>query len=133
MKRLAVLLLLAAPLMAQHSVKWETRLADAQRRARAEKKLIFVDVWTEWCIWCVRLQKNVFPTPEGQAALAGVVPLSLKTQLMDGTPTENKSMEQRFKVQGFPALFVIDADGRVLREHGGYLEPQAFRAFVEGR
>lgn len=133
MKKLAALLFAAAPLLAQGTVPWEHDLAAAQQRARTEHKVIFVDVWTEWCGWCTRLQKNVFPKPEVQAALAKVVPLSLKTQLKDGSPTDQKAMEKRFNVRGFPALFIVDAEGKVLRSNPGYLEPAELVKFLESK
>jgi len=131
MRALAVLILAALPLAAQ---TWEHDLASAQRRAKAEHKLIFADVWTEWCGWCIKLQKDVFPSPEGKAALAGVVPVSLKTQLKNGSPTELKSLENRFQVEGFPTLLILDADGKVVRRHSGYLPPREFSQWIrEGK
>lgn len=130
MRVLAALLLAALPLSAQ---VWEHDLAAAQKRARAEKKLIFADVWTEWCGWCIKLQRDVFPSPEGKAALATVVPVSLKTQLRDGTPTKLSYLEQRFEVQAFPTLLLLDADGNVVRRHPGYLPPTEFAAWIRGK
>ena len=122
--------LVAGSLMAQ-GVKWETSLPAAQARARAEHKLIFMDVWTEWCGWCIKLQKDTFPTAEAQAALAKVVPLSLKTQFRDGKPTEHKAIESLYKVEGFPALFLLDADGKVVDQRPGYLQPGPFAAWID--
>lgn len=131
MKALAALLLAALPASAQ--VVWEHDLAAAQRRAKAENKLIFADVWTEWCGWCIKLQRDVFPAPEAQAALAGVVPVSLKTQLADRTPTALKPLERQFGVRGFPTLLILDAEGRVVRRVDGYLPPLEFAAWVKGK
>jgi thioredoxin-related protein len=129
MKRLAIPFLIAGSLMGQ-GVKWETSMAEAQKRARAEHKLIFMDVWTEWCGWCIKLQKSTFPSPEAQAALAKVVPLSLKTQFKDGTPTDDKKFESVYKVEGFPALFLLDADGKVVSQQPGYLPPADFANWI---
>ncbi|HJU84563.1 MAG TPA: thioredoxin family protein [Holophagaceae bacterium] len=136
MRALAALLFsaaLAAPLAAQGGVKWEHDLPSAMARAKAEHKPIFMDVWTEWCGWCIRLQRNTFPSAEAQAALRDVVPLSIKTQLRDGTPTENKAIESQFNVDGFPALFMLDENGKVLRTYPGYAEPADFAAFLRGK
>jgi thioredoxin-related protein len=133
MKRLLAAIFLAVPLLAQGPIQWEHDLASAQKRAKAEKKAIFVDVWTEWCGWCIKLQKDVFTTPEAQRALRTVVPLSLKTQLKDGTPTDQKPMEEKFGVEGFPALLIIDADGKVIRRQPGYVPTAQFVQFVEGK
>ena len=130
MKILATILLVSLQLAAQGPVKWEHSLDAAMKRAKAEHKVIFVDVWTEWCGWCIKLQKDTFPSGEASAALAGVVPLSLKTQLKDGTPTEHAYAQKKFEVEGFPCLLVIDADGHVLGRNSGYLPPREFANFI---
>lgn len=122
---------LVAGTLAAAEPGWETSLPAAQSRARKENKLIFMDIWTDWCSWCIKLQKETFPSPEGRAALARVVPLTLKTQLKDGTPTENKAYEGIFKVEGFPALYLLDADGNVVSSQPGYLPPDQFAAWIQ--
>lgn len=123
-------LVIAGSLAAQGAVRWEHDLPAAQARARAEHKLIFMDVWTEWCGWCIKLQRDTFPSAEAQAALNRFVPLSVMTQKKDGTPTANAPLEKRFRVEGFPALYVLDADGRVIDQNPGYLPPKEFAAWL---
>ena len=142
MKTLAVMLLVAGTLMAQSGVKgappaagkvikWETDLPAALKRAKAEHKLVFMDVWTDWCGWCIKLQKDTFPSPEAQAALARMVPLSLKTQLSKGQPTENKFIEEKYKVEAYPMLIILDADGKEVARQAGFLQPQPFAAWLD--
>ena len=127
MKPLAALLLAAAPLLAQGPVKWEHDYQSALSRAKAEKKVIFMDLWAEWCGPCLHLQKNVFPTPEAAAALAKVVPYSALVQKRDGTPlAEGTKLADQFKLSAFPTLVILDANGKELRRQVG-----AFRTGAE--
>ena len=131
MKSFAILFLAASSLLASvPGVKWETSLEAAQKRAKAEHKLIFMDVWTEWCGWCIKLQKDTFPTPEAQLALSRMVPLSVKTQLKRGEPTDQKYIEKMFGVDGFPALIILDADGKEVARQPGYLDAKPFAAWI---
>jgi thiol:disulfide interchange protein len=130
MKTLAMLLMVASSLAAQSEVKWETNLAAAQKRATAEHKVIFMDVWTEWCGWCIKLQKDTFPSPEAQAALRKVVPLSIKTQLRNGTPTADQFIEKQYGVDAYPMLIILDANGRELERKPGFLQPKPFGAWL---
>lgn len=129
MKLVLIPFLIAGSLMAK-DVKWETNLAAAQARARKEHKVIFMDVWTEWCGWCIKLQRDTFPSPQAQEALAKVIPLSIKTQLKDGSPTADKGIEATYKVEGFPALYILDENGKVLSQQPGYLPAAPFADWI---
>lgn len=127
MKSLAALLLVAAPLVAQGPIKWEHDYQSALKRAKAENKVIFMDLWAEWCGPCVHLQKNVFPTAEGAAALAKVVPFSALVQKRDGTPLpEGTKLADQFRLSAYPTLILLDANGKELRRNVG-----AFRTGAE--
>jgi len=127
MKIFAALFLVATPMLAQYSVVWEHDLAAAQKRAKAEKKMLFVDVWAEWCGPCQYLKNKVFPTPEAQKALVAYIPVSLMTQAKDGTPNPaNTKVAERFKVEAFPTMLILDAEGKEVRRQVG-----AFRTGTE--
>jgi thioredoxin-related protein len=132
MKAIVTLLLAATTLTAAtNEVKWETSLQAAQARAKAEHKVIFLDVWAGWCGWCLKLQKDTFPSKEGLAALAKVVPLTIKTQEVNGSPTKDNHFERDFKVDGYPTLLILDANGKEISRQPGYLPPRQFAAWVD--
>jgi thiol:disulfide interchange protein len=127
MKSFVALLLIAAPLVAQGPVKWEHSFQSALKRAKAEKKLIFMDLWTEWCPPCQYLQKNIFPSAEGQAALAKVVPFSALVEKKDRTPVpEGTTLARQFNLNAYPTTVILDADGKEVRRQVG-----AFRSGAE--
>jgi thiol:disulfide interchange protein len=130
MKTLAMMLLVAATLTAAPDVRWETSLPAAQMRAKAEHKLIFLDVYTGWCYWCKKLQQETFPSAEGRAALAGMVPLRIQTEDDKYKPTKDVEFEKRFNIEGFPTMLVLDANGREVAREPGFLPPQQFAAWI---
>lgn len=134
MKRLLAAALFATvlPAFAQAPTMWEHDLEAAKARAKKEHKQIFMDIYTDWCGWCTKMRNETFPTPEAQAALRNFVPLSVCTQLKDGTPTANKALEQHFGVKGFPSLYILDENGNVVRSLASYLPPKEFTQFLDG-
>lgn len=132
MKAVLIALSLALPISAQ-GVKWEQSLATAKKRAQAEKKVIFLDLWAEWCGPCQALKKNVFPTTQAQAALKKVIPLEVVVEKGDGTPMpEGKALASQYNLRAFPSLFILDAKGNLLRSHVGYLSPEQLAEFIKG-
>jgi len=120
MRYFAALLTLALPLSAQVTVKWEHDYQAALARAKAEKKPVFMDLWTEWCPPCQFLKNKVFPTPEAQAALAAYVPLSVMVQHKDRTPLpEGTQLAKQYNLEAFPTLVILDANGKELRRQVG--------------
>lgn len=46
----------------QSPVRWLT-FEEAVEKSKAEKRLIFIDVYTDWCGWCKVMDKNTFSEP----------------------------------------------------------------------
>ena len=135
MKPLAILLFVAASLSAQGTTKWEHDYASALRQTKTKNKVIFMDLWTEWCGPCQRLQKDIFPTPEGTAALGKVVPFSALVQKRDGTPLpEGTKLAEKFNLNAFPTMVILDANGKELRRQVGLFRTGAeFAVWLNGK
>ncbi len=115
-------LLLAAT--ASAGTAWLTSHEEAAKQARKDGKLIMADfTGSDWCGWCVKLKKEVFDTPEfAEWAGRNVVLLELdfpKTkQLPEETARQNRGLATKYKVQGFPTILFLDADGNVAGQTG---------------
>ena len=93
---------------------------EALVRARAEKKLVFVDVTADWCGWCTRMDEDVFSNPRVQQALLEYVPIK-----MDADRGGRKTAV-RYRVTGLPAFLVVNGDGEVVGRFDGYMSADAF-------
>jgi thioredoxin 1 len=94
---------------------------EALAQARATEKLVFIDFWTTWCGWCKVLDKKTFSQPAVQAELARMVSLSIDAESPTGAP-----LKAKYHVSGYPALLVLDGNGKEVGRIAGFLEPEPF-------
>lgn len=63
MKRSLVLLsfiLTSISWLSANEITWEKEIESAFKKAKAENKIIIVDVYTDWCSWCTRLDETTY-------------------------------------------------------------------------
>jgi thiol:disulfide interchange protein len=111
------------------SISWERSLTRATETAKAENKVIIVDVYTDWCGWCKRMDEDIYSNPK-------VVGLSqqeifLKLDAEDGG--QGESFANKMNVKGYPTTIILDGDGKRIAEKRGFISsPDQFIQFVEG-
>ena len=114
---------------------WSTDATQTFAKAKAEKKLVLIDfTGSDWCGWCIKMDKEVFSTPEfTKYAQDNLVLLELdyphKKFQAPQLIAQNKALQQQYGVQGFPTMVVLAPNGGRLREFGGYQEGGA-KAFI---
>lgn len=68
---------------------------------------------SDWCGWCIRLNKEVFVTPEFKNwASENVILLELdyprRVQQTDEIKKQNRELQQFFQVRGYPTLHIFN-------------------------
>ena len=117
---------------------WLTSYDKAQKEAQANHKLLLMDfTGSDWCGWCIMLDKEIFSKPEfKEYANKNLVLLELDFPRMKKLPPETTAQNERllmkYGIQGFPTVVVFDSAGKPLGalgyQQGG---PQAFIAQLE--
>jgi protein disulfide-isomerase len=132
---IATILACCAVLTARaEGVNWMTDAAAAQTRAKAEKKLVMLDfTGSDWCGWCIKLNKEVFSTPEfatyAKANLVAVeVDFPQKKKLSDAQKKQNQALADKYKIEGYPTIIVLNSDGKKVGELG--YQPGGPKAFI---
>lgn len=126
----------AAPLAlhAQSKPGWSENQAQALEKAKADKKLVLMDfTGSDWCGWCMKMDKEVFATPEfKQYAQDHLVLVEIDYPHQKVLPADvkkqNDELQKKYAIQGFPTILVLDGDGNKVGEFVGYQEggPKAF-------
>jgi thiol:disulfide interchange protein len=110
-------------------------LALASAEAKRSGRRIMVDVGGEWCIWCHRMDAFIVGDP-GLRALRDRGYVWMKVNYSE--ENENKAFLAGYpEVKGYPHLFVLDADGKLLHsqftgelEAGKSYDRAKFEAFL---
>lgn len=114
---------------------WSVNQAQALAKAKTEKKMVLMDfTGSDWCGWCIKMDKEIFSTPEFQKyAQANLVLVELdfphKKQLPPATKQQNDALAKQYGVDGFPTTVVLDSEGKTVKVFGGYVEGGA-TAFI---
>ena len=127
-----------AAVVASAKPGWLTSVDQAQKEAQAKNRLLLMDfTGSDWCGWCIMLDKEVFSKPEfKEYASKNLVLLELDFPKMKKMPPEvtaqNEKLAIKYGIQGFPTVVVFDSNGKPLGalgyQAGG---PRAFIAELE--
>ena len=119
-------------------VKWTEDLPKAQEQAKTEKKLVMLDfTGSDWCGWCIKLNKEVFSQPEfaeyaDKNIVAVEVDFPQKKKQTDEQKKANQDLQKKYNIEGYPTIIVLDGDGKKVGTLG-YMPggPKAFIAELE--
>jgi thioredoxin-related protein len=113
----------AITVKAQEDMTWHTDMAKASELSMKEKKpLMLFFTGSDWCGWCIRLQKEVFKKEEFiKWAKQNVILVELdfpkKTAQEEAIKQQNYQMQQIFQVKGYPTVWLVNpektAEGKI--------------------
>ena len=128
---LAAFSLLASAALA--ATGWSDDYEKSLAAAKTEKKLVLLDfTGSDWCGWCMKLNKEVFSRQEfkdyakDKLELVEVDFPQTKRQTKK-VKDQNAKLQKQFAIQGYPTIIVLDSDGKKIGQLG-YMEggPSAF-------
>ena len=124
---LAAALVLSVSLHAADEAKgsgWTEKYDEAVAASKKSGLPILADfTGSDWCGWCIKLHKEVFDTQEFKDwAAKNVVLLELdfpQKKAQDAAlKAKNKELSDKYKVEGFPTIVILDTTGKKLGELG---------------
>jgi thioredoxin-related protein len=120
---IVVLMLSAAGLFAQ-SISWRADLNTAVAEAKKSGKMLMIDVYTDWCTWCKRLDSDTYSDKKVIAGAASFVALKINPE----TSTDGAKYVNTYGVSGYPTILFVEADGTLANKIVGYLDAPSFYA-----
>jgi len=137
----AVLLSTSIMIANPSGITW-TGIAEALNSAPEQKKLIVLDVYTDWCGWCKRMDRDTYADSTVMAYLGEKYIASKMNPEKDGDLTyQGKKFSQRqfgqaLGIASYPSTVFFNEKGEVLTVVPGYIGAEEFlqilRYFGEG-
>lgn len=112
---------------AQGGVYW-TELAHAQKSSADNSKIVLVFVEAEWCGFCKRMKRDVFPTPKisdlmGNEYYNVLIDLESKKEIIfNGERMTERDFARSMEVMQTPTIIFLNSRGEVLGRQPGYLD-----------
>ena len=107
------------------SAGWDTDFEKAKATAKEQNKHILIDFsGSDWCGWCIKLDKEVFQeqvfkdyAKEDLVLMLADFP-SDKSKQSAEVIKQNEKLSKEFGVRGFPTVFVLGPDGSIVGKTG---------------
>lgn len=100
-----------------------TNINDGFQKARTYKKLIIADIYTDWCGWCKRLDKETFHNENVEQYLSQNF-IGMKVNAEDQAAGE--ALAKKYAVNGYPTILFFDANGNYKDKFEGFAGPNDF-------
>lgn len=128
-KQACVVLFLALCLGLSFSVraadgKWDDDFAKAKAEAAEKGRPILMDfTGSDWCKWCILLDKEVFSKTEFKKYARANLVLFVADFPRGKKPSkkiaaQNNELAKTYAVQGYPTILLVDAEGTVIARTG---------------
>jgi thioredoxin-related protein len=112
-------------------IKWGN-FENGTKTAKSSSKKIIVDVYTDWCSWCKKMDKTTYGNDEVINYISkNFVAVRLnaesknKTSYLGQSYTEQQ-LAQGFGITGFPSTIFFDENQNPITVVPGYIEGQDF-------
>jgi thioredoxin-related protein len=131
---LSLALTLTNTVQGQESIQW-MKFEEAIAANAKNPKMILVDVYTDWCGWCKKMDKDTFTDPRViahfqknfYAVKLNAEDTNRKFPFMGKTFSEAE-MAASMRVNSYPNFVVIEPGLQNIAQLPGYREPEAFLA-----
>ncbi len=134
----AILGLVSLSAKAQETIEW-MKFEEAVKANDFSPKMLFVDVYTDWCGWCKKMDKDTFTDPKVIKYInANFYAVKLnaeetkRTFNFMGKEYNEAQMAAAMRVRSYPNFVIIDSTLQNITQMPGYREPVPFLEGLTG-
>lgn len=100
---------------------------EALKEAKIQNKSVFIDFYTTWCQPCKMMDSKVF----SQTHIGDYFDTHFISLKLDAEKPENLNLVKQFKINSYPTMIILDADGKELKRIKSALAPEVFMREVQ--
>lgn len=98
-------------------VQWQTGSFESiLNKAKVQKKLIYVDIYTTWCTPCKQMDAEVF----SNANVGKIFNENFINYKIDGEKGEGKDLVEYFELDSYPTSLFIDGEWNIVQKLEGF-------------
>ncbi len=94
-------------------------------RARAENRLVMIDVFTDWCGWCKKLDAETYSDARVADALKEFIAIKVNAE------KGGEAVAERYGVDGFPTILFVSGSGQIVKKVEGYVDADEMLRIVQ--
>jgi thioredoxin-related protein len=113
------------------SISWHSFDEGVALASQTGKKLL-IDVYTDWCSWCKKMDREVYPDKRVREVLeARFVAVKLDAESSDrvtfnGSTLSEAELARAMGVSGYPTTVFLDANAKPITKIAGYMQSKDF-------
>lgn len=121
---------------AEAKINWMT-MEEVEKLTKENPRKIFVDVYTDWCGWCKRMDATTFTDEEVVAYVNEnyyAVKLNAESQdniSLKGINTTGAELARSFRVSSYPTIVFIDETFHNITPVPGYRKAKEFHSILK--
>jgi protein disulfide-isomerase len=106
------------------NLSWNGNLEKAIEQAKKENKAVLVNfTGSDWCVWCKKLSAEVFQQKEFEEyakdnLVLVILDFPRGIEQSQEIKAYNNSLAQKYGIQGFPTILLINGNGQLVAQTG---------------
>jgi thioredoxin-related protein len=113
------------------NLRW-TNYTDGIQQASVTNKKILIDVYTDWCGWCKKMESDTYSDDRIESYLREnyiLVKLNAESdakEMLGEVEVTQASLAKAYGVTGYPTTVFLMPDGKFITSVAGYMKPTEF-------
>lgn len=117
------------------SIEW-LNIEEVQEKVKEEPRKVFIDVYTDWCGWCKKMDKETFAAPEVVEYVSNnYYAVKMDAESKDSVTFHDQTLTKRelarsLRVQSFPTIIFFNEELTRFQPAPGYRNAEQFKKIL---